>query len=337
MVLSIWLDGIERVTRAPMILAGVWLAMLAASLPLALSIREEVAAHLGASVEAESAAAGVNYDWMQEFAAQATDLGKTLRPTIIGFAAPLDNASAFLDATPRPLLITTAAVAYLAAWLLLAGGILDRLARDRPVRAHGFFAASGTFFFRFLRLGIVSAALYGTAFGLVHPWLLGDFYDQLIASVTVERTAFFTRVSLYLVFLGLLGAVNLVFDYAKVRAVVEDRRSMLGALLAAVRFLRRNGRQAVALYLANVALLLGVVAGYGMVAPGAGSAGPSMWVGLAIGQAYVVARLWVKLVFWSSEIAQFQARLAHAGYVARRVPAWPDSPAAEAVSGTSPP
>jgi hypothetical protein len=37
----------------------------------------------------------------------------------------------------------------------------------------------------------------------------------------------------------------------------------------------------------------------------------------------------------ASQAALFQSRLAHAGYVARRVPNWPDSPAAEAIGPKS--
>jgi hypothetical protein len=51
-----------------------------------------------------------------------------------------------------------------------------------------------------------------------------------------------------------------------------------------------------------------------------------------IGQVYVLGRLWVKLVFWASETALFQSRLAHAGFVARAEPVWPESPAADAIS-----
>ena len=40
----------------------------------------------------------------------------------------------------------------------------------------------------------------------------------------------------YLVFGLLLVLCNLVFDYARVRIVVEDRRSAIGALLAGARF-----------------------------------------------------------------------------------------------------
>ena len=74
-----------------------------------------------------------------------------------------------------------------------------------------------------------------------------------------------------------------------------------------------------------------MVAIYAAVAPGAGGIGRTMWIGFAIGQAYVLGRLWVKLVFWASETALFQGRLAHAGYVAAPQPTWPESPSAEAI------
>ena len=56
-----------------------------------------------------------------------------------------------------------------------------------------------------------------------------------------------------------------------------------------------------------------------------------MWLGVGVGQLYVLARLWIKLTFWASETALFQGRLGHAGYVVRAAPAWPDSPAADAI------
>ncbi len=68
------------------------------------------------------------------------------------------------------------------------------------------------------------------------------------------------RAGLYLVFGVLLAACNVLFDYAKIRAVVEDRRSMIGALLAAWRFLRRNPLHAAGLYLLNGLLFVAVIA-----------------------------------------------------------------------------
>jgi hypothetical protein len=227
--------------------------------------------------------------------------------------------------------IVGAASAYIVLWLFVAGGILDRYARDRPTRAHGFFAASGVFFFRFLRLSVVMWLVYGFLFRYVHTWLLTDLYARLTRDLTVERTAFLLRVVLYVLFGLLVAACNAIFDYAKVRAVVEDRRSMLGAIRAAIGFIRRNLTAVVTLYLVDFALFVLVLILYALVAPNAGGSGWSVWVGFAIGQAYVLCRLWVKLVFWASETALFQGRLAHSGYVAAPTPIWPDSPAAEAI------
>ncbi len=324
-------DGIRRVAGAPLILAGVWLMTTLVGLPLAVAVRGEISSHLGSSLASEPAANGVNYEWMQEFADQATGLGATLRPTILGFGAVLDNLSALLDQTARPLLIVGAAGTYILLWLFVAGGIIDRYARDRATGVHGFFSASGVFFFRFFRLGLVMLAVYGLLFGYLHPWLFDRVYPRLTREVNLEPTAFFIRAGLYLIFGLALGACNLVFDYAKVRAVVEDRRSALGALTSGLRFVRRNAGAAVTLYLLDMGLFAITLAAYGAVAPGAGGVGWTMWIGFAIAQLYILARLCVKLVFWASETALFQGRLAHAGYVAAAKPVWPDSPAAEAI------
>jgi hypothetical protein len=330
--MSAWravLDGIRRVGRAPALLVGVWTMTLLVSLPLALGLRVMLAQHLDASLAADAAVSGVNYDWMQEFADQAAGLGVTFKPTIIGFGAVLDNLSAFLDNSARPIVIVGAASVYVLGWLFLAGGIIDRLARDRATRAEGFFASCGVFFFRFLRLAVAQWIVYAFLFGSVHRWLFDRLYPRLVHEVAVERTAFLARLVLYLAFGVLVAACALIVDYAKIRAVVEDRRSMLGAINAAIGFLSRNPAAAAAVFALDFALFLAAIAAYALVAPGAAGGGVRMWTGFVIGQLYIAARLWVKLVFWASETALFQSRLAHIGYTARREAVWPESPAAE--------
>ena len=329
--MSAWRDGIRRVNSAPVVLLGVWALTLLVSVPLAAAMRGMMAQHLGRSQAADTAAGGVNYDWMQEFGDQAAGVGVTFKPTIIGFGAVLDNLSAFVDNTRRPVVIVGAASAYIVLWIFVAGGIIDRYARDRATHAYGFFSSAGVFFFRFLRLAAVQWIVYALLFGSVHPWLFARLYPRMIHEVSVERTAVLVRISLYLVFGILVAGCTMIFDYAKVRAVVEDRRSMLGAMAGGVGFIRRNGAAAVLLFLANFALFAIVVGLYALFAPGAGGADLSMWGAFALGQLYVLARLWVKLTFWASETALFQDRLAHAGYVARPEPTWPESPAAAAI------
>lgn len=326
-----WRDGMRRVASAPALLAGVWLVTVASALPFAFAVRGLIQEHLGASLAADTAASGVNLDWMQEFMQQSSGLGSTVTPTVIGFGAVLDNLSAFLDDTRLPLALAAAAAGYTALWVFLAGGIIDRFARDRPSRAHAFFSMCGGFFFRFVRLGLLMLVLYGSVFVYLHPMLFERAYPALIRNVAVERTAFVLRLALYLAFGLVLAAVNLLFDYAKVRVVVEDRRSVVGAVWSAARFIGRNPGATTALYLLDVLLFAITIGVYAAVAPGAGRTGWTMWVAFAVSQLYIAARLWVKLAFWASEAALFQGRLAHAGYVARRATEWPESAAVDAI------
>jgi hypothetical protein len=222
---------------------------------------------------------------------------------------------------------------YLGVWLFLTGGILDRYARNRSLRAHEFFYACGMFFVRFLRLAPFMAAAYYVLFAYVHPLLFDRLYDRLIRDVTVERTGFLLRLALYALFGGLLMVVNVIFDYARVRAVVEDRRSMIGSIGAGIRFVLRNMGGVWSLSLLNGLLFVLLLALYGVVDPGAGAAGLQATIALVIGQIYLLARLWVRLVFLASETVLFQGRLAHAGYVAAVPRPAPVSPAVEQIAG----
>ena len=209
-----------------------------------------LAQHLGASLAADTAASGVNYDWMQEFGDQATRLGVTFRPTIIGFGAVLDNLSAFIDNTDAPgRHRRRRGRVHRAVDLPRRRHHRSIRARPRDAHASDSSPASGVFFFRFLRLAVVQWVVYALLFGSLHRWLFDRLYPALTHEIDGRAHGVrWCASALYLVFGALVAACNMVFDYAKVRAVVEDRRSMLGAIAAAVRFIapqRRGGRRAV--------------------------------------------------------------------------------------------
>jgi hypothetical protein len=328
-VLAAFRDGMRRVASAPAVLLGTFVVTLLLTVPLAQTLRAMLAAHLGASRAAETALDHVDYNWWQEYTTQATGIGTTFTPTILGFGAVLDNLSGFLDNRQLTTVMAGAATAYIVVWIFFVGGVIDRYARNRPTRSIGFFSASGVFFFRFLRLAIVGWIVYALLFRYVHRWLFDTVYVAATRNMTVERNGFLVLVTLYVVFGAVLCGFNLLFDYAKIRAVVEDRHSMLGALAAAWRFIARHPMSAAGLYLANGLLFVLVLAAYALVAPGAG--GPSPWFGFLIGQLYILARLWVKLGFYASQTSMFQGLLAHAEYTAAPPPVWPESPAAEAI------
>lgn len=324
-------EGMRRVGKAPAILAGVLLLTFLVALPLGIVLRGMLSDHLGDSLAAGDAASGVDYDWWQEFSSQATGVGVSFSPTILGFGAVLANLGAMADNDSQAPAVAAAGAVYVVLWMLLAGGIIDRYARNRPTRASGFFSACGVFFFRFLRLGLFALFFYWLLYAFVHPTLFDGLYPWLTRDFTAERSAFAVKTVLYAVFGVLLLACSVVFDYAKIRAVVEDRRSMIGALLASVRFIVRHPGRVIGLCLLNGLTFLIVVALYALVAPGAGGPGWSFWFGLLVSEVYLLARVWVKLLVYASQTALFQGMMAHAGYVASPMPVCPDSPAAEAI------
>ena len=61
-----------------------------------------------------------------------------------------------------------------------------------------------------------------------------------------------------------------------------------------------------------------------------------MWITLAVAEAYILARHYLKLLFYASETSFFQGKLAHAAYTAAPAVVWPDSPAAETIGNADP-
>lgn len=233
-------------------------------------------------------------------------LGLPLAPAS-DFHALLLNVSNPIDHLPVLAAVAGPTGAWLILWAFLSGGVLDRLARNRATRGRGFFGACGAHFPAIARLEIAALALYT----LVLQW----WHPPVALAITI------------------LAIANLVIDYARVRIVVEDRRSAVGALLAGARFVRRNAAGAGALYLLNACVILAAGALYVAVA---GLPASPEWVLVAAPAACLLLRHGLKLAMHASEVALFQARLAHASYTAGPPIEWPESPAAEAITNLTP-
>ena len=327
--------GWRCVVRAPALIVGIWMLTILNALPAVWTMYGAIEEHVGPSLVAGRIAAAPEEGWWGEFLAQARGVARTLQPEIIGAAAPISNLSRFLDREGAPLPVVSTVVFGMLVWLFLSGGILDRYARARRVGSRAFFGACGLFFFRFLRLALIAGIGYWLLVGPYHDLLFEVVYPWLTRETTVERVGFAWRIALYMAWLAPLVLLNLVTDYTKVRAVVEDRHSMLAAFVAGVRFVRRHPAHVVSLYFANALVLAVALSVYILVAPGGRGGDWRLIVVLAIGQAWILARIATKLAFMSTATALFQQHLAHAEYSAPPLPIWPDSPAAEAIENAA--
>jgi hypothetical protein len=117
------------------------------------------------------------------------------------------------------------------------------------------------------------------------------------------------------------------FDFAKVRAVVEDRLSMLGALAASARFIRRRPARVAGLVVLNgLAMYVVLRFQYQLVwAP------TPEWLLPVLTALLVLLGVAARLACMASAVVFFQGELAHAGYTAAPLPMWPDSAAVEAM------
>ena len=132
--------------------------------------------------------------------------------------------------------------------------------------------------------------------------------------------------------LGLSGGID--------SAVVEDRRSMLGAFLAGWRFVAGNPLKAGGLYLMNAAAFGALVWVCAFAIPAASDSGAAGFTGVLAAGLCLLARMALKLAFFASQTSLFQRSLAHADYTAAPQLLWPESPAAEEIvnaAATRPP
>lgn len=140
--------------------------------------------------------------------------------------------------------------------VFFAGGLLAVFhSEDRSFTFPKFFAGSGTYFLRFLRLAVLTlAALFGI--GEAKRRFLDPLVERQEAAQTSEWGGLLWQWWPALAVLVAVTFVVLVADYAKVRTVVEGRKSMLGALLRSLALVLRHPRRTIGLFLL-VALMEG--------------------------------------------------------------------------------
>jgi len=131
--------------------------------------------------------------------------------------------------------------------LFVSGGILEVYRQDRRLDTGEFFAASGAFFWRFVRLAL---------FSLVPFAFLGNAYlsvekasDYLGDKAVADQVGFVIWLVGAIILVLLTLFVRLWFDLAKVHAVASDERRMLRSAWRGLDVTRRQMRALLWMYL----------------------------------------------------------------------------------------
>jgi len=122
--------------------------------------------------------------------------------------------------------------------IFVTGGILAVYREDRRFTAGDFFAASGAFFWRFVRVALFSLIPFGIlGFGL---WAVNKLSDYIGDRSVSAQTGFYILLPSAILVTLLVLFVRLWFDIAQVRAVVQDEHVMWRNLWKALGITRRN-------------------------------------------------------------------------------------------------
>jgi len=196
---------------------------------------------------------------------------------------------------------------YLLFNVFLSAGVLAALDSGPQVTLRGFFRNVGRFGWRFLRLFILQTIALAAAVAGYSIWLK-DRIDETAKAYTTDVATTLWNVSGMAVVLLVAVAVVVVFDYARIRAVVENRRGMIKTAFLSVGFCVRRLFSTVPLFGLGILSIILLYAGYlGLENLVSILAGASFVALLLLQQLVILGRLAIRLAIYASERQLFES------------------------------
>lgn len=240
------------------------------------------------------------------FALFSSDLGHSLlgrNLQALDFIWLGDLIFRYQDVAPAALAaVAIPVVLYALVYVFLNGGIIGRLLDgEGRTTLQTFFSDCGRYFWRFVRLFLISLLFYALAFGVVLE-AVSALLKPVSEKALTEWPDFWISALHSVAALLVLSLVHIIFDYARILVVSEDDHRVRHALMTALRFVGSRFFRAWLLYLliaAGFAAGTAVYALAGQAVPPEGLA----WAGLGIlwGQVFIAFRLWTKMIFFSAQ------------------------------------
>lgn len=305
--LRAFVQGLSAVLRAPLLIVAVSVATMLVALPFAIVLGSRVQASLASQPPVALAETEIDPEWWQEYRAQARGLEATFTPAIVGFAAALDGISAVLDGRQPPLAVVGPVALSILAWAFLWGGILSRYHAGQARGVRAFTAAGLRHLPRFIAIAVIAAVVIVSLYLTLHAVLFGPIHQFLVSRTATELGRFLVRVVLYIAFFAPVALVGLVADYARVASVTGAAESLGQSWRAGVTFVRANAGPTITVYLLIGALFVAATVAYGTLEIYGGSQ-VGGWRAIAIGQAYIVMRLVLRLTSAAAGLRLFATR-----------------------------
>jgi hypothetical protein len=187
-----------------------------------------------------------------------------------------------------------------------SGAFIGVYSKEYPFSFTEFLSEGARYFGKFFRITLIALLVYFLFFNLLVDWMNNSIarWTQAEASETVPYAYYMIRNVVVLFFFSFL---SMIFDYVRIRMVVDDRTSSLAASAAGTKFAVTHARSTYGLYLLLCLLGFVLIALYAIIEKVMPQ--ESYWPLLflfVLQQCYMLARFGLKAAFYACQTGLYQ-------------------------------
>ncbi len=261
-------DGLSIVLKNFKMIPVVYLANASLALLLALPVFSLLNNDIGNKGIRDEMVSGFNYEWWNGFGINAEGLEKTIRPALGGgFAALFDNFELLFTGkfTSFGLMIFLFGLTYIFLNAFFNGGVIGLYADEkRSFSISRFFSFSGFYLHHFFALALTAVLLFFVFYKLIHPAIFG-MIDHISAGWMSEKAVWFLNLAGYFIIGLFILFIKIIFDYARIILIVENKNSSWLCIWLAFKFMIRHVLKTCGLYLILILAGLGFLLVIGFI------------------------------------------------------------------------
>lgn len=327
-IISTLKQGFSQTSRTKRMILFAWFVNVLFALVLALPLLRTLDTYVRGTVMEERLLQQMDPAWAGTFRYdfQKSELTRFVDYTIFGYAPFLNHLQTYLDGTfvksigsffsnllfrfevtpGYNSILVFLGILYICMSNFIAGGFIGIYSKEYQSTFSEFMMDGAKYFGRFFRLALLALVFYYLFFTLLVDWIDSGIPAWTQNSVS-EQTPYLYYMVKGIVALFLLSVFTMVFDYGRIRIVLDDRTSAVLASIAGARFAFRNFLNTYGLYFLLALLGVVLIALYALLE----SLLPqdSYWPLVAVfllQQLYMIARFWLKANFYASQTALYR-------------------------------
>jgi hypothetical protein len=327
-IISVFKLGIARVSRTKRMIFFAWFVNVVIAMPLALPVLTQLDGYLRNTVMDEKIVQKMDAAWAESYRAdmENSEFLRALDYTVFGYAPFVNHLDMQMNGTfirtlggflydfffkweingASTSLLFLMSLLYVCVNSFLSGAFIGVYSKEYPFSFTEFLTEGARYFGKFFRITLVALLVYFLFFNLVVDGINSSIarWTRAEASETVPYTYYMIR---NVVVLFLFSILSMIFDYARVRMVVDDRASSLAASAAGTKFAVMNVRSTYGLYLLLSFVGFIFIALYAIIEKviPQDSYWPLLFL-FVLQQGYMLARFWLKAGFYACQTRLYQ-------------------------------